>query len=990
MKRNLSVLLTLLCLIGLAAGRAQTDPNLVTGIVPTETYDTAQGSVDIGTGNLNLQIPLVHLSGRKGHDLDVTLTYNSQNWTPIAGLAGGVTNGIGNNDDYDIDIGWRAAYLGGLGSTGWQLNVPMLSAYGITTFSNGSSGPPPYGQSYSQTSCYQNFSLVMGDGRQFSFPRAAMSCVQTTSTCGSASSSGGSGCIYKTLHATQQDDASDSDSGTDLVAHTGQDVVLDLSKQNQGVGIVRFPDGSRIEFPMPANSAWFATPSGKVSAQASALVDANGNTISISSYNTTTTFTDTNGRTVTYTQGAQGGDTLTYLDSNGNPEVTTVGYSSMQNAPPPSFTEPAAGSGGITLVNVGPLTSMLSSITFPNKLAYSFQYDSYGEIVKITYPSGGYTRYEYGAFPVAGYQWTTQNEGLADSRQVIEKDVCPAAASGAPTSGYVGPIATNTCSVPEQKTTYTRSTNIATFPTPVSVTDPLGNKTTYTFSSCNTTPYPQTGSEVVINSGFGLSGMETSRAIYQGGATLLETVSTTAFNGCLPMKRVTTLGSGLAKETDWTYDTTQHSYSVSFAGPGSTVISGGYIAESDNALTQTDYDFGSQSHGSALRTTTNTWLQTNPVNNQNYFQAPIYILNQLRSQTIQNANGSQASSITNEYDNYTQGIAASGAVQHGTGLYPASTSYTTRGNITGVTQWVGGGAPSLTTRNLTYDDAGNVLSKQDPAGNITKYSFADQWQNKACVAANGNAASNVTAITNALSQTDHLSYNSCSSTLASEQDVNSQTTSFAYDCMDRRISAQYPDGGLASIGYSDAPSGTCPAQVAALPIQITQSTKLSSTSTKSEVTTLDGLARVDETQDTSYPSSPITVLTTYDGNGNVASVTNPYLTTKDSSYGVTQYQYDALGRKILQIDQDANTESWCYNGVGNSAITTCPSQQSNRAAAGETQDFYDENAHHWQRIMNALGQLTGVMEPDPNSGGDNMETDYVYDAYSDLTDPAMK
>lgn len=54
---------------------AQTDMNLDTGIKPYETYDRGQESVNIGSGNLNIQIPLLHLPGRNGHDFDVTLTY---------------------------------------------------------------------------------------------------------------------------------------------------------------------------------------------------------------------------------------------------------------------------------------------------------------------------------------------------------------------------------------------------------------------------------------------------------------------------------------------------------------------------------------------------------------------------------------------------------------------------------------------------------------------------------------------------------------------------------------------------------------------------------------------------------------------------------------------------------------------------------------------------------------------------------------------------
>lgn len=68
-----------------------------------------------------------------------------------------------------------------------------------------------------------------------------------------------------------------------------------------------------------------------------------------------------------------------------------------------------------------------------------------------------------------------------------------------------------------------------------------------------------------------------------------------------------------------------------------------------------------------------------------------------------------------------------------------------------------------------------------------------------------------------------------------------------------------------------------------------------------------------------------TVITTYDAMGRVASVTNPYRSIGDSTYGVTSYTYDALSRKLLPCQQDNDTGSgacvagssylqWVYTG----------------------------------------------------------------------------
>jgi hypothetical protein len=131
---------------------------------PTWTYDTGRENISVATGNLNLQIPIVHLPGRNGHNLDVSLTYNSQNWTPVQSSMA-------------------------LGSLGWQLSVPVLYATGVTTFSNGSSGPPPYGSSFQVTSCWANLVVAMGDGTKYSFPAGNLLCQQQQTTCGSSGTS---------------------------------------------------------------------------------------------------------------------------------------------------------------------------------------------------------------------------------------------------------------------------------------------------------------------------------------------------------------------------------------------------------------------------------------------------------------------------------------------------------------------------------------------------------------------------------------------------------------------------------------------------------------------------------------------------------------------------------------------------------------------------------------------------------------------------------
>src|SRR5262249_56023019 len=73
----------------------------------------------------------------------------------------------------------------------------------------------------------------------------------------------------------------------------------------------------------------------------------------------------------------------------------------------------------------------------------------------------------------------------------------------------------------------------------------------------------------------------------------------------------------------------------------------------------------------------------------------------------------------------------------------------------------------------------------------------------------------------------------------------------------------------------------------------------------------DGLGRPIKTVHASASNS--TVVTSYDADGRVASVTNPYFSTSDPTYGVIQTQYDALGRTTQVTKQDGSISLASYN-----------------------------------------------------------------------------
>lgn len=927
--------------------------NLDTGIKPNESYDRARENVNIGSGNLNIQIPLVHLPGRNGHDFTLALTYNSQNWTPVASL---VTPGPLPPADYDhIYIAWQyPTENDGLrvGSTGWQFNIPELYATVVVT-------PPPIcgnlpcggGNSYSQSSCVTGFYLVMGDGSKYQFPNAAMGCYEIETTCTVPVGS----CEFHTYVAPSSDDLIDYDyeKGKSPEPDMGQGVMLDLTGASSGSGtaVARFRDGSQIRFPL---TNWGSYSEGPIGTPASALVDSNGNVISISPNGSE--ITDTLGRTITF--GPWG---IQYKDSNGQLRTIALNLSNFPTSTHPTFTSPASGAGGIENVNSTFIDNMLSSIVLPDGLSYTFQYNIYGEIVKIIYPSGGYTRYAYQAFPVNQYEWTTDVDGFADNREVVDKYECPAvaAAAGSTTpSGYIGSSAQDTCPVAELHTHYGRP---ATKVNPVTVIDPAGNQTIYSFGTCSIASIPSYPYQSVVNAGFGTSDVETSRQVYQGTSAVLQTVATT-YQGCLKTSQTVTLSNGFTSETTWSYDTALDQYPVTFNDRN---YNKEYLllVGTDNLLDEKQYGFGPGSPGPLQRQTSYTYLATNPVNNINYQQYFLYILNRETSKTVKDGSGNQIAQTTYEYDNYRGGIVASGAVQHGTSWSPYDTTYKTRGNVTAITQWVGNGVPPLTTVNYRFDDTGNILLRQDTLGNPTAFSYADSWSNGFCAPLSGSTDAYVSRVTNALGQQTAYNWNSCTGTLGSITDPNNNPTQFKYDVMDRRVQVSYPDTGEVCLQYSDAQNSYCPSiSEGIFPLEITETSAMDNQG-KVEVssTLLDGLSRVVHTTDAAENN----VDTIYDSVGNIRSVSNPYLTTSDPTYGITTYSYDALRRKETQTQSDeTNALKWIYTG--------------------NTIDYYDETGRHWKRTYDALGRLAEVLEPD-SSNNPTIETDYQYDGNGNLT-----
>jgi RHS repeat-associated protein len=216
-----------------------------------------------------------------------------------------------------------------------------------------------------------------------------------------------------------------------------------------------------------------------------------------------------------------------------------------------------------------------------------------------------------------------------------------------------------------------------------------------------------------------------------------------------------------------------------------------------------------------------------------------------------------------------------------------------RGNPTNVYRWLVSTNQSFRTQ-YTYDDAGQVTATTDPNGNVTSYNYdtaTDAYRTKI-----------TRPTTNSVTHVSTFVYGPNSGGVTSAYDENNQLTSYKYDSMFRPSSITYPDGGQTTFSYTPTSRTTNRLQQTGVWVTNIEQT--------------DGYGRTARTQVTSDPDCATgdKTDTTYDVLGRVYTVSNPYCTTNDPTYGLTTYAYDALGRTTQVTHPDNTTVLTTYTG----------------------------------------------------------------------------
>lgn len=639
--------------------------------------------------------------------------------------------------------------------------------------------------------------------------------------------------------------------------------------------------------------------------------------------------TDSNGNQITYSiTGTAYTDTLgrtippgSYLDSNGTARSfasTTVSVNINTHLCPWSSAD---------YCNEKTTTwTVIKTLTLPNGLSYTFNYYRenlppdgsyyYGEPLSVQMPTGGQIAWSWAA--------DTYDSG---GRYVCSRSVT---SSNSPSGTW------NYCGTG-------------------GVVDPAGNLTKYTYAMFRPTfrddSIGQSDSVPYVTRIDYYNGTNQANPPIKTVQIDYSTASTV-----LPIRQTTTwLSQNLVTkaETDW------DSFSK---------WSGTFSRK--NVVNRREFAYGTGAPGSLVRTTTTSYYH----DSYSAYIAP-NIVNRPFFVSVFDGAGSKYAETRNYYD-LSAPTATSSAPNHDYSNY--GSGFNTRGNLSLRQNWRNTDGAYLNT-SYAFDDLGNVLSTADNLSHTTSFSYADNFTDGGNRNTNAFVTQITYPVTGSVSHIEKKQYYYYSSQLAATcgQNYSGACTfsanpsnlpdyaSFTYDLMLRQVNTATGEGGLTTAAYSSS-----------LPYTVTTTTAQNSDPSKNIVTDLvqDDLGRAKQTV-LHATEGLVKTDTTYDAMGRVYSVSNPYVSTSDATYGVTYTHYDPLGRvcKVIPADGTDNSTTSCDPATSTNVVVT--SFDSNCSTVT------DQASKKRKTCSDALGRLIQVFE-DPS--GVNYETDYQYDVLNNL------
>ena len=558
---------------------------------------------------------------------------------------------------------------------------------------------------------------------------------------------------------------------------------------------------------------------------------------------------------------------------------------------------------------------LLQSVVLLDGSTWTFQYTpidgsqyNYGELSLVTLPTGGTIGYTW----AEGSQICTNTASHSQFNSVVRSRIANANdAVGAQTWTYGGSY---------------QGSGPPAAPVAVASTDPLGNRVVHTLTgvsgTCSlfetqTDYFDQQNNKLRTDTTTYLSQPDINRI-----STNYTRESQTAM-GVFPQVKTTTLWvngtAGDTKSTTYTYD--GGFAATNFDGSATAVIPYGQVTS------QVDTDYGPGSPGPSLRSTATTYFSA-----VNGSALSNNLLEQPSSVTVTDGPTGLQQNTTYGYDEYAL-VAGNANPGTNTGWNPNPISGSVRGNQTSITRsWDTNGTTLRTSK--TYTNTGLIASITEPPNPSVTPAGGSTYQYSGVY--DGAFA---TTITNALGQQTLLGYDSSTGLLTEVIDPNGVPTIYGYDAATRlqTITRRAGSHNLASsITYTYPSANT-----------IVRGEALSSSNGMDTLsTTFDGLGRESRT-DHADPEGDVYVDTTYDALSRESSKSTPYRSQGDpSSYGLTKYSYDALGRIISTQNPDSSLSINQYAGV-----TTLSTSESNGSVTPQKLTQVD-----------GLGRVTRVCE----------------------------
>ncbi len=557
---------------------------------------------------------------------------------------------------------------------------------------------------------------------------------------------------------------------------------------------------------------------------------------------------------------------------------------------------------------------LASYIQFPDGRRFTFQYNPHGELARISLPTGGAIEYDYGDGHNAGADGfegvTTDNNPVMIYRRLQQRrEYANGGNGGSFTSKTQYPVSYQSSNLTAEEQVYDPSGNLVSQTVHTLHGSPL-DALTMSGTSCN--PWNE--------------GLETQTDYGAPSALMTVVHYWTEQSGCRSNPQ-------LSSQTTILDDTNQ-------------VSQQGFAYDAYNNVTDLyEYDWGTGSQGSLIRHTQMAYFWST---NATFSGTASYLVRLPYYRIVYDSNGNQVAETSWHYDE--------NPVQDAPGIFGHDSNYgagwNTRGNATSEWQWLKNQSGSWTAVGTlrTFDIAGNVLTQQDPNGNVTAFAYNDDGANEYAFP---------TSTTNPLGQKITIAYDYNVGKPVQTTNANGVNTAASYnDPLDRLTQVTRASGvsGLESQTNYSYPG----------PNQITGKQDQNTEGDGALVTTqlYDGLGRESTTQQYESGSSFIEVDKTYDAMGRIYTVSNPY--RSGDAVALTTYLYDTLGRATSVAKPDGAATSTTYSGQ----------YQFVTDAGGNSKRYW----------YDAAGRLYNVLE-DPasiNPNGFNYTTDYRYDVLDDL------